>query len=82
MLAVSGELDLAIGGSSVPADNERRTVYVKVIRNTPEPLMRAFDAPDGFTSTAQRDQSTTATQALTLMNGDWSLQRAEALAAS
>ncbi len=81
MLAVTGELDRTVGGPSVDMDQPRRTVYLKVVRNTPEPLMRAFDAPDGFISTAQRDQTTTPAQALMLMNGDWSLQRADALAA-
>ena len=80
MLAISGDLDLSIGGPSVESSQPRRTVYLKIIRNEPDPLMRAFDAPDGFISTAHRDESTTPTQALMLMNGDWSLERANALA--
>jgi hypothetical protein len=64
----------------VEATEPRRTVYLKSLRNTPDPLMRVLDAPDGFISTPQRDESTTPAQALMLMNGEWSLGRAQALA--
>lgn len=80
MLAISGELDLRQAGPSVDEDEPRRTVYTKVIRNTPNPLLRAFDGPDGFESTAQRDVTTTATQALMTLNGEWTLKRADAWA--
>jgi hypothetical protein len=81
MLAASDELDLCLGGPSVDAALPRRTVYTKVVRYAPEPLLQAFDAPDAFVSIAQRDTTTTATQALSLLNGAWSLGRAEAVAA-
>jgi hypothetical protein len=81
MLAVGGELDGSMGGPSVETSVTRRTIYTRVIRNSPDVLLRALDAPDGFVSTAQRDQSTTPAQALMLINGDWSFQRARALAA-
>jgi hypothetical protein len=80
VLAVSGALDTTQGGPSVDAMLPRRSVYTKLIRYSPEPLLQAFDAPDGFVSTPQRDTTTTATQALQLLNGPWSLDRAEALA--
>jgi hypothetical protein len=81
VLAVSGELDLRQGGSSVDAAEPRRTIYTKLIRYSPEPLLQAFDAPDGFASTPLRDTTTTAPQALQLLNGPWALARAEAVAA-
>ncbi len=81
MLAASGELDPAVGGPSVEPTAPRRTVYTRKLRYTPEPLLQAFDAPDGFASTPQRDVTTTATQALSLMNGAWTLGRAAAIAA-
>ncbi len=80
VLAVSGELDASQGGPSVDATAPRRTVYTKLVRYSPEPLLQAFDAPDGFVSTPQRDTTTTATQALQLLNGPWALGRAERLA--
>jgi hypothetical protein len=81
MLAASGELDLTAGGPSVDASKHRRSIYTKVIRNTPDPLLAAFDTPEGFTSTPQRNVTTTATQSLLMINGEWPLQRAKALAA-
>jgi hypothetical protein len=80
MLAVSGELDDRQGGPSVEPALPRRAIYTRLIRYSPEPLLQAFDAPDGFSSTPQRDTTTTATQALQLLNGPWALARAEALA--
>ena len=80
VLSVSGELDASQGGPSVDATAPRRTVYTKLVRYSPEPLLQAFDAPDGFVSTPQRDTTTTATQALQLLNGPWALGRAEKLA--
>ncbi len=80
MLAASGELNLTTGGPSVDGDTPRRSVYVKKIRNTPDELLKGFDAPVGFESTAQRSATTTATQALRLVNGEWTMKRASAFA--
>jgi hypothetical protein len=80
LLAVSGELDLTMGGASVDVSNPRRTIYTKVMRNTRDPLLDAFDAPEGFASTAQRNVTTTPTQALLMFNSATLLQRAKALA--
>jgi hypothetical protein len=81
MLAVSGELDPAIGGPSTPASRPRRTIDTRVVRNAPDTLLDAFDAPDGNATTALRNTTTTAMQALLLINGDWTLARGEAFAA-
>ena len=80
MLAASGELEPAMGGPSGPTTKPRRTIDTRVIRNTRDPLLDAFDAPDGTFPTARRNNTTTATQALLLINGDWSLGRAQTLA--
>ncbi|MFN3484561.1 MAG: PSD1 and planctomycete cytochrome C domain-containing protein [Planctomycetota bacterium] len=80
-LAVAGELDGAAGGPSADATGSRRTIYTKVLRNTRDPLLQVFDAPDAFTSVPERLSTTTAPQALLLMNGAWVLRRAEAFAA-
>jgi hypothetical protein len=81
ILTASGELDGQLGGPSVEAAVPRRTLYTRLLRYSPEPLLQAFDAPDGFVSVPQRDTTTTATQALSLLNGAWSAGRAEAIAA-
>jgi len=81
ILATTGELDLDQTGPSAGADKPRRTIYTKIMRNTRDSLLDVFDMPEGFQSTAQRNSTTTSTQALTLFNGTWILARAKALAA-
>ena len=80
MLAVSGELNTSVGGASVGADQPRRTIYTKIIRNRRDALLDAFDAPDNFNSTSERNVTTTPTQSLLMINGPWTLSRARALA--
>ena len=80
MLAASGELDLKSGGPSVDAKAPRRSIFSKIIRNDPDPLLSSFDAADGFNSTVNRSVTTTPTQALLMINGDWMLARSTALA--
>ncbi len=79
ILAATGELDLTMGGEGADLTRPRRAVYLKVLRNTPEPLLEAFDVADGFNSTALRQTTTTANQALLMFNGPWMLARAKAL---
>jgi hypothetical protein len=80
MLAASGELDLTASGPSVSATAPRRSIFTKIIRNDPDPLLSSFDATDGFNSTVNRSVTTTPTQALLMINGDWMLARSVALA--
>ena len=49
--------------------HRRRSVYVFVRRNTPYPMLATFDFPDTHESCARRNQTTTAPQALALLNG-------------
>ena len=81
-LAASGELDLSPGGPSGDSDQPRRTIYTKVVRNAQDPVLAKFDAPDGFRSTSERTVTTTPTQSLLMINGDWMLKRARAFAKS
>jgi hypothetical protein len=80
ILAASGELDLRMGGPSVTNDKPRRSIYTRKLRNTPDPVLSGLDAPPGFASVPLRDATTTATQSLMLVNGDWSVARARAMA--
>jgi hypothetical protein len=57
-------------------DQNRRSVYVLAKRNMRYPLFDAFDLPDMHNSCARRTQTTTAPQALTLLNGELTLERA------
>jgi hypothetical protein len=81
MLATSGELQPLFGGPSAPATVPRRTIDCRVIRNLPDALLDAFDAPDGNSTTPRRIETTTPSQALLLINGGWALARARAFAA-
>ncbi len=81
-LFLSGEIDLKQGGPCVKASQTRRSVYTIMKRNVQDPVLGAFDLPGGIKSRAQRDVTTTATQALLMLNGDWFLKRANAMARS
>jgi hypothetical protein len=48
----------------------RRSVYFKIKRSQPIPLMQVFDWPEHLVSIGQRSQTTIAPQALALMNGE------------
>lgn len=69
MLTASGELS-----------SQKRSVYVPVKRNQPDPLLSLFDSPDRIRSTGRRHTTTTAKQALLLTNGEWTNARATAMA--
>lgn len=63
-----------------PEDHNRRSIYVFVKRQFPYPMFTTFDAPDTSTSCGRRDTTTVAPQALTMLNGDFMLEKARALA--
>jgi len=81
VLAATGELDPAMGGEGVTAGKPRRSIYTRKIRNTQDEFLASLDAPPGFASAPSRDSTTTATQSLLMINGDWPLERARAMAA-
>jgi hypothetical protein len=62
-------------------DQDRRSVYVFAKRNLRFPLFDAFDLPDMHNSCPRRTTTTTAPQALVLLNGDFALERARRWAA-
>lgn len=81
MLFVGGEMDWAMGGPGVSEEeSNRRSIYVLNKRNKLRTMMNKFDTPDLHNSCHMRDITTTPLQALSLMNGDWPLARAESFA--
>ncbi len=62
-------------------DQNRRSVYVLAKRNMRYPMFDAFDLPDQHNSCARRSETTTAPQALLLINGEFTLERGQAWAA-
>ena len=86
LLTLDGSLDLAMGGTLWPSKEEweggrpplidpatvwRRTVYLPIIRNEMPSVLRLFDFADSATSSGKRNRSTTAPQALYMMNSDF-----------
>jgi hypothetical protein len=67
--------------SQDPHDQNRRSLYVFVRRNTAYPMLETFDAANPNTVHSRRDVTTTAPQALALINSDLVYQWSEALAA-
>ena len=66
--------------STKPEDHTRRSIYIFARRNLRFPFLEVFDAPDNNLSCAMRESSTTAPQALTLLNADEVILAARATA--
>ncbi|MDP7017438.1 MAG: PSD1 and planctomycete cytochrome C domain-containing protein [Pirellulaceae bacterium] len=81
LLQLSGELQSQVGGPSVDEKTPRRAIYVKRFRNKTETFLHAFDAAPGLKSVATRGTTTTPTQSLLLINGDYAVGRSEKMAA-
>jgi hypothetical protein len=64
-----------------PEDHRRRSIYLFARRNLRFPLFEAFDRPSADASCARRSRSTTAPQALALMNSELARDAARGLAA-
>jgi len=67
--------------SEDPAERNRRSIYIFVRRNTRYPMLESLDMPDTHESCGRRNMTTTAPQALTLLNSKLSLEWAQAFAA-
>ena len=81
VLSVTGELELPEGGPSLEQSRPVRAIYSKLRRNTRDAVLEVFDQPEGFSSSSQRNVTTTPTQSLLMINGKWTLERARAFAA-
>jgi len=66
--------------SANTAEHTRRSIYMLVRRTFRPAMFESFDAPDGILSHARRNESNTAPQSLTLLNGQWTTQEAGRLA--
>lgn len=83
MLAVSGRLDLAMGGPSLAADspaNLRRTLYTTVHRRELSKMLQLHDFPDPSLHSPQRIDTNTPLQGLYVLNSPFMTAQAEALA--
>ncbi|MEQ8790191.1 MAG: PSD1 and planctomycete cytochrome C domain-containing protein [Pirellulaceae bacterium] len=84
ILVAAGELNPHVGGPSIPPQREeqelRRTIYLYQRRSEMPDVMSMFDGPQGIHSCSRRDVSTVALQPLFLLNSEFMVRRAEALA--
>jgi hypothetical protein len=78
--AAGGGGGRAATASADPAEFLRRSVYLFARRNVRHPFLEAFDLPDSNLSCPRRERSTTAPQALALLNAPEASAAAQALA--
>jgi mono/diheme cytochrome c family protein len=84
MLAVSDKLDRTVGGPSsdlASPDNRRRTLYGRVSRHDLNSLLRLFDFPDPNITAGERTVTTVPLQQLFVLNSEFMVGNAKALAA-
>ncbi len=82
LLAVAGDLDLAVGGPALPLDdkNKRRAVYSFISRSRTNGMLALFDFPDPNNTKEQRLLTNSPTQRLFFLNSDFVALQAKALA--
>ncbi len=80
MLQASGALDRNPLGGSDAFNTNRRSVYVRVIRNNLDPFLTVFDMPVPATAKGRRDETNVPAQSLTLMNDPFVISLAARLA--
>ncbi|WP_197443581.1 DUF1553 domain-containing protein [Maioricimonas rarisocia] len=68
LLSVTGVLDRTMYGPPVDGNAPRRSIYVRVRRNSLDPFLRVFDFPEPFSATGRRSNTNVPAQSLTLMN--------------
>ena len=66
--------------SENPEDSGRRSVYIFVRRNARYPMLQVFDMPDTHESCSRRTVTTTAPQALSMLNNNQAIQWAQGFA--
>jgi mono/diheme cytochrome c family protein len=84
ILAVAGRFDTKIGGPSVSLDaaaNERRTLYAAISRHDLAWMLRLFDFPDPNISSGGRVETTVPIQQLFVLNSEFMIANARAVAA-
>jgi hypothetical protein len=83
MLAVSGQLDLSVGGQTFDLNNtsvHRRTLYAKISRHDLNATLRLFDYPDANITSEKRSETTVPQQQLFTLNSAFVAETAKAFA--
>ncbi len=83
VLSVSGQLHREVGGASseLNDNHRRRTLYGYVSRHRLNDLLRLFDFPDPNITAGERSVTTVPLQQLFVLNSDFMIVQAKALAA-
>lgn len=81
LLLVTGAMLPCDGGSGRLPDAACRTIYTRVMRNSPDELLNSFDLPQFFASNSTRNTTTTPVQSLLMINSDLIRGHARTLAA-
>ena len=80
LLRVSGRLESTMYGPGTPDQNSlRRSVYLTVRRSQLIPVLQLFDAPDAVQGLGARQSTTTAPQALMMLNNPFVLACVQSL---
>ena len=74
------EINDAVLSASGELKQQKRAIYKRVRRNSPDAVLAAFDAPDRIRSIGKRHRTTTSPQALLLSNSAWAHERAQSIA--
>ena len=80
MLQASGSLTRNPLGGSDAFNTNRRSLYVRVIRNNLDPFLTVFDTPVPATAKGRRDETNVPAQSLTMMNDPFVISLADRLA--
>lgn len=82
LLAAADNLNPQLYGPPVDGSANRRSVYVRVLRNRLDPFLTTFDAPVPFATKGRRDVTTVPAQSLALFNDPFVLNLASRVASS
>ena len=77
ILHVSGGLSRRMGGPPVELESNRRSIYLFIDRQDPDPVLGAFDVPNADASNGSRTETTVPQQSLFLLNHPFLLRAAE-----
>lgn len=80
MLMAAGRIDLTQFGKPVGGRDNRRSVYVRVIRNRLDPFLTVFNAPVPTSTLGRRNVTNVPAQALTMMNSPFVIDLAGSFA--
>jgi hypothetical protein len=80
ILVTTGQLNNVNSGPALMPDVPCRTIFTRVMRNSPDELLDSFDLPLFFSSNSSRNTTTTPVQSLLLINSETMLAHARKLA--